>query len=593
MARLLELAILFPLDGFALGFVVVRRLSWSPEEKLSASIALSLLLMYLGSFAIYVADLPPSAHWLMTGVSAIAAIANASAIRDLLGDREVRQALVAYAGLALWCLALTALVRNYSGGYWGGDWYEHFHRAIFFLNHWPLDTQFVGRYWLPARPPLMNLVSAHFLAETAPRFGLHQVISTLVNSVVALPALLLARTFSLSRVNSRVLATWLALNPMIVENATFPWTKLFVGFWVLLGVYFYRSGIQRGEPSRLVFSFASISGGVLTHYSAVPYAIFLGAHYLYVAFREHRGRLELAAIVIASIVLLGPWFGWATATYGPLTFTSNTTVTSGNDVGRATVSDGHTLSLGPLVTIKRPAALGLSDRFMRVCRNLQNTLVPHPFRRTSLAVPAQENRWGYVRDFLFLIYQTNLLFAFGSIGGLLLIYELSRRRRIDSAEARGFWLSFVAFAVIVGIAVVNVDDDFGLAHVGLQPIVVLGLALLASSWSDWPRAMKLLAMSGLVIDLAAGIFLQFEIQATALGRILATPGGGRIIEGGARLSMMTHINWLDKQQLGLEFLGDQTAPFVALLLAALAILLGWLLLPIVHDLSARDVAPLE
>jgi len=46
------------------------------------------------------------------------------------------------------------LVRSYSGGEWAGDWYEHYERARFFLERYPLGQKLISVYLLPARPPL-------------------------------------------------------------------------------------------------------------------------------------------------------------------------------------------------------------------------------------------------------------------------------------------------------------------------------------------------------------------------------------------------------------------------------------------------------
>ena len=574
--------------------MILRRVGWSPEEKLAGSIALSLLVLYLCSFVIYIVGLPPACQWVVTAGAALAALWTEAAIRRLFADHETRSSLTAYAFFVAWSIGLVALIRNYSGGYWGGDWFEHYQRALFFLNHWPQDTKFLGLYWLPARPPLMNLVCAHFLAQAGQGFGSYQMIVTLLSSLFVLPALLIARHHVFPRlVDPRILTAFLVLNPMLVENATVPWTKLLTAFFVLLAIHFYISGTRRSDASRLVFSFVAVTAGILTHYSAAPYAIFLGLHYLFVGVRRRRWGVELPAILLTTALFVGPWFGWATATYGArMTFASNTTVTEVPEFGRVTASEGRGMSLGPRVKIAAPTNLALGERLSRVARNVRNTIIPHPLRTTAHPIPPQENRWGYVRDFAFLIYQTNIVFAFGSAGGLLLVYRLlATKGRSRESSSWIFWSWLTVFAVVVGIAVCGVDDDFGLAHVCLQPIVVLGLVLLASTWKTWPRAVKLVAVAGLLFDLMIGILLQFEIQATTLGKLVPQPGGGWIVEGEGRLSIMTYVNWIAKQTLGLQFLGDQAEPLFGLIVGALSVLLAFVLLPLVRDLAAPPTAP--
>ena len=59
------------------------------------------------------------------------------------------------------------------------------------------------------------------------------------------------------------------------------------------------------------------AGGMVAHYSAAPYAIFLAIHYLVAVFPSRRDRWkELASVTgVASAPLLA-WFGWCLAAYG-------------------------------------------------------------------------------------------------------------------------------------------------------------------------------------------------------------------------------------------------------------------------------------
>ena len=65
----------------------------------------------------------------------------------------------------IWLLLFLGIIRNYAGTTLWGDWYEHYQRAMFFADHLPIDTKFIQRYWLPARPPLFNLIIGHLQHE--------------------------------------------------------------------------------------------------------------------------------------------------------------------------------------------------------------------------------------------------------------------------------------------------------------------------------------------------------------------------------------------------------------------------------------------
>ena len=51
--------------------------------------------------------------------------------------------------------------RNNGGAGWWGDWYEHYRRAVFFLDQLPPGTKFTCGMWsLPVRGPPFNTAAA-------------------------------------------------------------------------------------------------------------------------------------------------------------------------------------------------------------------------------------------------------------------------------------------------------------------------------------------------------------------------------------------------------------------------------------------------
>jgi len=143
----------------------------------------------------------------------------------------------------------------------------------------------------------------------------------------------------------------------------------------------------------------------------------------------------------------------------------------------------------------------------KIGANFFDTIVPHPFR--SDAPPEmfrQPNAFGEFRDYFFLIYQTNAIFGMGAIGGPVVFYLLYRAFRKNRHRGRRdrpqrlFWLAFVTFCLVVGVAEHGERDAFGVAHVTLQPLMVLGLVwrCLRAAWfgcrasprASWPRAVR-------------------------------------------------------------------------------------------------------
>ena len=158
---------LLAICGFAPGFFFLRRLRWSPMEKLCGSIGLSLALLYLASWAIYLAHPPggPAAWFLVSAVCAAAAIAARRDIRSLFRARQARRALAGYGFLLAWTLLILSMIRIYSGAAWSIDWMEHFQRVLYFLHRFPTTTPVWVGYELPARPPMMNVLGAFFLGQ--------------------------------------------------------------------------------------------------------------------------------------------------------------------------------------------------------------------------------------------------------------------------------------------------------------------------------------------------------------------------------------------------------------------------------------------
>jgi 4-amino-4-deoxy-L-arabinose transferase-like glycosyltransferase len=158
---------------------------------------------------------------------------------------------------------------------------EHFQRSLFFLHRFPADTPILGGYQLPARPPMMNVLEAFFLAQTQDRFALFQVASAFLNVLLflfcclMLPALGLAR-----RPRTLPLVALFACSPVVIENATYTWTKSLSAFFAILAFWFYLAGCRKNDRLRMVAAFLALTAGLLVHYSAGPYCLLLGLHYL-------------------------------------------------------------------------------------------------------------------------------------------------------------------------------------------------------------------------------------------------------------------------------------------------------------------------
>lgn len=532
--------------GFGSGFFLVRRLRWTPMEKLCGSIGASLIICYLFFVAVYL--LGPKG----TGVSraALASFSAGSAglivlarrdLASLFHSTRVRQTLKGFSFLALWTLLILAIIRNYSGANWFGDWLEHFQRSLFFLHHFPTDSPIVFGYQLPARPPAMNELAAFFLAQTRDRFEFFQVIFTLLNLLIFFPCCLIMPALG-GRRRTYVLPMVLlfAASPAVMQQTTYAWTKAFTGFFVVLSFCFYLAGWRKNDSGRIVAAFVATAMALLIHYSAGPYVVFLAFHYLLRVWWRGtwKQRLrEVATVGVLSGALLSTWFAWSISVYGVrTTLASNTTVTGSREY------KGHF--------------------FAKTTENLLSSIVPAAARFDPATQGLEpQGALPSLRDKLFVFYQPNLIFGMGIVGGPLIVWLLYRAFFRDAryGPERWFWLVMIPACIVMGIGSVGEIDPRGLAHITLFSVQIIGLALLATTF-PWRKALMSVILVGCVIDFSAGILLQVYVESLE-NRAGRTVFAGLNPVGGKPMSSATTVysfggvawdNWYLKHQYALN-----------------------------------------
>src|SRR3954471_23024954 len=126
--RCIALLVLLPAGCFVPGYLLVRKLKFRPLEILCASIAASLILIYLTAFLVYVSGIDWRWCWLFSAGAALAAIALARELWRFFAIRPVRRALLAFTAILAAAICFQGLVVHYSGGAWAADWLEHYER---------------------------------------------------------------------------------------------------------------------------------------------------------------------------------------------------------------------------------------------------------------------------------------------------------------------------------------------------------------------------------------------------------------------------------------------------------------------------------
>jgi hypothetical protein len=476
-----------------LGWPIARRLRLLPAEQVLASAMLSVTGVWLVGWGVYVANLPAAVLWVPPALAVFGLWEGRKGALALFTNPETRALLLGQALVTVWALGLLLLVVSYSGGGWAGDWLEHLRRAQFFAGHGDRQQLFLGYYPVPARPPLVNVVEETLAGLGAVDFPHLQMAGTVLSSLVFLPLAALGGRWG-ARFSPAVLAVLLLVNPAFTENATFFWTKLPTAFFVLTCAYFFLFGTVSGpvNPAAILLCGLALAAGILGHYSAVPYAIVIVVAWVVAAVRRSdprfwRWSLGSAALAAAFLLL---WFGWSLAEYGPeVTFLQNSTVMNPNarEGGRAAM----------------------------VALNVRDTVVPAFLRRFDKSLVDQVSRRGYVRDYLFNLYQQNLLFGLGALGWIVFLREAWAARSRPGARP---WALAVGVVIVLGIGVSGDRGEWGAAQLCLQPLLLTGLAFLAARWETMPTRWRILLAAGGLFDLAMGVALQFLTENFAFDR---------------------------------------------------------------------------
>jgi hypothetical protein len=549
LLELFSLLLLFPVIAAGPAWLLASRLALEPLERVTAAVVLSLLGAYLLAWTVYLLALPLGCLWAWPALGAAGLFAGRRALGETLRTPVVRTALAAQVLITLWCLGWLMLVPAYSGGLWMADWFGHWQRTVFFLGQDHQNLLFNGFDPLTSRPPLVNVLVGAFLRDRPPFFASYQLIMTLLGCLAFLPAALLTYRWGGRRAVTG-LALLFMLSPLFVQNATYAWTKLPAAFFVLASLHFFLRAREAAPPPAAATLFSvSLALAILAHYSAGPYALLLAAGWWWLrpanAPRDAWARSTGATALVGGLVL-ATWFGWTLARFGFAgTFLTNTTVTD--------------LAVTPAAQLQT------------VVLNLRDTLVPHFLRTVDFTPLAQASVSGWWRDWFFQLYQLNLFFAFGCAAWLVILRELIPRRAVASPE-RAFWLLFVPGSVILGLSVHSGRDPWGLVHICLQPLVLLGLAFLAARWRTLGRAWQRVLVAGATLDFLLGIVLHFGVQAGLIDRWLAVtdPATGLppVYSISAQHNLQAKLNhqWV--------FVGDLFARQSGLILAGLVLLLG-------------------
>jgi len=132
LALLLFIELAFSI--LAPGFFRVKRLLLDPDEKGACSVPATCFPLYLFSFLVLILRLPVACHFRFPLGGALLAWRFRDDLREYFSLPEVKRLFLCFVALLIWTGTLLALVPNYAGSGWTGDWFEHYQRAFF---SWP------------------------------------------------------------------------------------------------------------------------------------------------------------------------------------------------------------------------------------------------------------------------------------------------------------------------------------------------------------------------------------------------------------------------------------------------------------------------
>ncbi|MGE3912701.1 MAG: hypothetical protein AB7K36_25305 [Chloroflexota bacterium] len=379
-------------------------------------------------------------------------------------------------GMALYAAGTlgTTLLTPLSGGALRiGDWLAHWFLVLVYLGQ-PLPdlrvfTNRVGDFGVISRPPLYNLEAGLLVGAVAgsgdPPFWAFQLITPMLAVPLAAAGLLWARALG-GPGAPRIAAALIGLSPFLIQNASYPWSKLVAATFVLLFLYLIRAAALARAPrrARQTFMLAAFCAGLgyLAHQTTMFYVLptlaWLVVRRPQPLFRRPAtwSLLTWALGGLAGLAAFGPWQGWVLASYGL----------------RATL-DANPASFGADVSET------FGDWLLKGGVAIVGTLAPLP-ALTALA----RGGWPSL-DQLLRIQLALLTGALGLSGCWLLLRDAFRRLsvgRLRLSTRTVPWLPLVIACGFLGQVMLQPNwHDTGDAAESMTPIVILGLGWIAGA----------------------------------------------------------------------------------------------------------------
>lgn len=446
--------------SFLPGFSLTYFLPYKKEEKFVLSFALSFILYYIFGFLWYVSGSPikivPIGIILLLGISLVVIV------KKKMIDRMIFRLFLLFGMFFLILIGIQSLIPYYGGGMWYFDWWEHFSRSIFFLERLPLSMGF-GPFMITSRPPFFNVLSAVYMSIVGNSFSSYQIIATILNGFMILPVFLFVKQYFPQKSAYSILfllSFFMLLNPSIMTQIMYTWTKGFSAAFFVLGLFFYLSWKKSGENLRFILTVLFLSSAILIHYSSIIYILLMGIDFIVIFIKERKIHFQPLLLSLSVIVLLlGSWFVWSVTHFG---------------LEKSFLKDAH---------ISWQRQLTFAQFTNKNLNNLYYSFIPVISDRFRGYTSYQPSPFSFQSDILFIFHATTFVGSLTIAGTfILLIYLFAEsltliRTRKFIRNVFSFLPLFVFFALLFAPIAEPVTSPTGVAHTVYVPLILIVLSV--------------------------------------------------------------------------------------------------------------------
>ncbi|GEM_PF-2746807 len=467
------------------GRIIIEKTNYEKNEKFVLSFGISCFLFYIVGFLGYIINVNST---IFNGLFLLIFLI-ISAILNYKNKIQIESnLLISFFISFLFIIFYQSFIPFYSGGMWFYDWFEHYLRTIFFLDRLPLNITFASLKF-PSRPPFFNILCFFYLSIIGPDFYKYQIVSSMLNLFLILSIYLLCKKYFLKNENKNFfifVCIILILNPYILKQITYTWTKAISAYYVICGLYFYLNFLKNYEKTSLIFSSLFLGIGFIVHFSAGPYIFGILFHFLFRSFFKKILFKKFLIFVSLFFATIFTYFSWSIKNYGLKdTFLTNTTYQQQKD-------------------------MNFIKRIEKDVNNLYKTIFPIIPKEYRSVFSIYNDRKFEIFNFILPLYYSNILGNLTFTLSFFLIFLFFKKpEKLFLNIDKHFLKFYIPFTFFISLIVNPTKDLCGVAHVSFLPFICILLTFIISEIIKFKRNKILLIFLG--IECLAINFFQIYI----------------------------------------------------------------------------------